>query len=372
MRPGMKLDLEYRHLSVRATIIRYNHVITKRYWRSAMSIKVAINGFGRVGRYLVRASLGRDDIEIVAVNTRAKATTLCHLLKYDSVHGIFNAEITGEEGKIIVNGKPITVTNETANLAQLPWKDLGVDIVLESTGKFRKKDQCRPHLDAGAKKVIIAAPGKGVDGTFVMGVNEEMYDPTRHHIVSNASCTTNCLAPVVKVIHDNFTVVRGLMTTIHAYTMDQRLLDGSHSDLRRGRAAALSIVPTSTGAAKAVAEVIPALEGKLDGIAMRVPTPNVSVVDLAVEVGKRVTIDDINGALKEAAEGRLKGIMAFCDEELVSVDFTSDSHSSIVDGPITTVIDGNFVKVFSWYDNESGFACRMVDLATFMGKKMTG
>lgn len=334
-----------------------------------MSIKVAINGFGRVGRYLVRASLGRDDVEIVAINTRAAATTLCHLLKYDSVHGKFKADVTAEEGKIIVNGKAITVTNETANLAQLPWKDLGVDIVLESTGKFRKKDQCSPHLDAGAKKVIIAAPGKGIDGTFVMGVNEETYDPSKHHIVSNASCTTNCLAPVAKVINDNFTIVKGLMTTVHAYTMDQRLLDGSHSDLRRGRAAALSIVPTSTGAAKAVAEVIPALKGKLDGIALRVPTPNVSLVDLAVEVEKTVTINDINAALKKEAEGPLKGIMAFCEEELVSVDFTSDHHSSIVDAPLTTVIDGNFVKVFSWYDNESGYASRMIDLAAYMGKR---
>jgi len=337
-----------------------------------MSIKVAINGFGRVGRYLVRASLGRDDIEIVAINTRAPATTLCHLLKYDSVHGKFKADVTCKEGKIIVNGKAITVTNETATVAQLPWKALGVDIVLESTGKFRKKDQCTPHLEAGAKKVIIAAPGKGIDGTFVMGVNEETYDPDKHHIVSNASCTTNCLAPVAKVINDNFTIVRGLMTTVHAYTMDQRLLDGSHSDLRRGRAAALSIVPTSTGAAKAVAEVVPALKGKLDGIALRVPTPNVSVVDLTVEVEKTVTINDINGALKKAANGKLKGIMAFCEEELVSVDFTSDAHSSIVDGPITTVIDGNLVKVFSWYDNESGYACRMIDLAAFMGRKLAG
>jgi glyceraldehyde 3-phosphate dehydrogenase len=337
-----------------------------------MGIKIAINGFGRVGRYLIRASLGRDDIDIVAVNTRAPAPTLCHLLKYDSVHGKCEADIASDGGNIFVDGKVITVTNETNDLARLPWKDLGVDIVLESTGKFRKKDQCAPHLAAGAKKVIIAAPGKGVDGTFVMGVNEGMYDPDKHHIVSNASCTTNCLAPVVKVIHDNFTVVRGFMTTVHAYTMDQRLLDGSHSDLRRGRAAALSIVPTSTGAAKAVAEVIPELKGRLDGIALRVPTPNVSVVDLAVEVGTTVTANDINGALKAAAEGPLRGIMAFSEEELVSVDFTSDRHSSIVDGPITTVIDGNLVKVFSWYDNESGYACRMIDLAAYMGRTLKG
>jgi glyceraldehyde 3-phosphate dehydrogenase len=337
-----------------------------------MSIKIAINGFGRVGRYLIRASLGRDDIEIKAVNTRASADTLCHLLKYDSVHGKCNADVTCDENALVVDGKTITVTNETADITKLPWNDLDVDVVMESTGRFRKKDECTGHLDAGAKKVIIAAPGKGIDGTFVMGVNEETYDPDKHHIISNASCTTNCLAPVVKVIHDNFTVVRGLMTTVHAYTMDQRLLDGSHSDLRRGRAAALSIVPTSTGAARAVTEVIPELKGKLDGVALRVPTPNVSMVDLAVEVGKTVSINDINGVLKAAAEGKLKGIMAFCEEELVSVDFTSDHHSSIVDAPLTTVIDGNFVKVFSWYDNESGYAARMIDLAVYIGNKMTG
>lgn len=337
-----------------------------------MSVKIAINGFGRVGRYLIRASLGRDDIEIMAVNTRASADTLCHLLKYDSVHGKCNAEVTCDGNALVVDGKRIAVTNETADITKLPWNDLDVDIVMESTGRFRKRDECIGHLDAGAKKVIIAAPGKGIDGTFVMGVNEETYDPDKHHIISNASCTTNCLAPVVKVIHDNFTVVRGLMTTVHAYTMDQRLLDGSHNDLRRGRAAAMSIVPTSTGAARAVTEVIPELKGKLDGVALRVPTPNVSIVDLAVQVGKTVSINDINGALKAAAEGKLKGIMAFCEEELVSVDFTSDHHSSIVDAPLTSVIDGNFVKVFSWYDNESGYAARMIDLAVFIGNKMMG
>jgi glyceraldehyde 3-phosphate dehydrogenase len=335
-----------------------------------MSIKIAINGFGRVGRYLIRASLGRDDIEITAVNTRASADTLCHLLKYDSVHGKCNADVTCDGKALVVDGKAITVTNETADIAKLPWNDLDVDVVMESTGRFRTKDECTGHLDAGAKKVIIAAPGKGIDGTFVMGVNEETYDPDKHHIISNASCTTNCLAPVVKVIHDHFTVVKGLMTTVHSYTMDQRLLDGSHNDLRRGRAAAMSIVPTSTGAARAVTEVIPELKGKLDGVALRVPTPNVSIVDLAVEVGKTVSINDINGALKAAAEGKLKGIMAFCEEELVSVDFTSDHHSSIVDAPLTTVIDGNFVKVFSWYDNESGYAARMIDLAVYIGTKM--
>lgn len=332
-----------------------------------MGIRVAINGFGRIGRYLVRTCEGRKDIEIIAVNTRAKAETLCHLLKYDSVHGRFRADIGSDEKHLIVNGKKIIVTNDTDNLTALPWKELGVDIVLESTGKFRKRDQCTGHLTAGAKKVIIAAPGKNIDGTFVMGVNEKSYDPKVQHIVSNASCTTNCLAPVAKVIHESFRIRRGLMTTIHSYTMDQRLLDGSHKDLRRGRAAAMSIVPTTTGAAAAVGEVIPDLKGKLDGIALRVPTPNVSLVDLAAELEQKTTAYDINTVLKNAATGPLKGIMAVCDEELVSVDFTSDEHSSIVDAPLTMVIEGNMVKIFAWYDNESGYACRMRDLAVYMG-----
>ena len=335
-----------------------------------MGIKVAINGFGRVGRYLVRACHGHEDIEIVAVNSRAKPAVLAHLLKYDSVHGIFAADITAAENELRIDGKKIAITQVTSTLADLPWAALGVDIVLESTGKFRKKDEVAGHLQAGAKKIIIAAPGKGIDGTFVMGVNEHTYDAKKHHIISNASCTTNCLAPVVKVLHDEFTVVRGLMTTVHAYTMDQRILDGSHKDLRRGRAAALSIVPTSTGAARAVTEVIPDLKGKMDGVALRVPTPNVSIVDLAAELKRNVTIAEINGALKAAAEGKLKGILAYCDEELVSVDFTSSPYSSIVDGHLTNLVDGNFVKVFSWYDNESGYACRMRDLALYIGKQL--
>jgi len=335
-----------------------------------MGIRVAINGFGRVGRYLVRACYGREDIEIVAINSRAKPAVLAHLLKYDSVHGIFAADIAATDKDLVIDGKKIAITQVTSTLADLPWADLGVAIVLESTGKFRKKDEVAGHLQAGAKKIIIAAPGKGIDGTFVMGVNEQTYDSARHHIISNASCTTNCLAPVVKILHDEFTVVRGLMTTVHAYTMDQRLLDGSHKDLRRGRAAALSIVPTSTGAAKAVTEVIPDLKGKMDGVALRVPTPNVSIVDLAAELKKNVTIGEINGALKAAAAGKLKGIMAYCEEELVSVDFTSSPYSSIVDAPLTNVVDGNFVKVFSWYDNESGYACRMRDLALYIGKQL--
>jgi len=335
-----------------------------------MVIRVAINGFGRVGRYMVRACYGRDDIEIVAINSRAKPAVLAHLLKYDSVHGIFGADIGATEKELVIDGRKIAITQVTTTLSDLPWNTMGVDIVLESTGKFRKKDEVAGHLQAGAKKIIIAAPGKGVDGTFVMGVNEHTYDAKKHHIISNASCTTNCLAPVVKVLHDEFTVVRGLMTTVHAYTMDQRILDGSHKDLRRGRAASLSIVPTSTGAAKAVTEVIPDLKGKMDGVALRVPTPNVSIVDLAAELKMNVTISDINGALKAAAEGKMKGIMAYCEEELVSVDFTSSPYSSIVDAPLTNVVDGNFVKVFSWYDNESGYACRMRDLALYIGKQL--
>lgn len=335
-----------------------------------MGIKVAINGFGRVGRYLVRACHGRDDIDIVAINSRAKPEILSHLLKYDSVHGQFEAPITTEGNHLIIDGKKILITHVTSTLSDLPWARMGVDIVLESTGNFRKKDDVTGHLVAGAKKIIIAAPGKGIDGTFVMGVNEHTYDNKKHHIISNASCTTNCLAPVVKVLHDEFTVVRAFMTTVHAYTMDQRLLDGSHKDLRRGRAAALSIVPTSTGAARAVTEVIPELKGKMDGVALRVPTPNVSIVDLAAELKKNVTIADVNGALKAAAEGKLKDILAYCAEELVSVDFTSSSYSSIVDAPLTNVLDGNFVKVFAWYDNESGYACRMRDLALYIGKQL--
>jgi glyceraldehyde 3-phosphate dehydrogenase len=269
-----------------------------------------------------------------------------------------------------VNGKSIAVTTVTDDLSRLPWKQMEIDIVLECTGKFRKKDDLAAHLQAGAKKIILAVPGKGVDGTFVMGVNESAYDPKRHHIISNASCTTNCLAPVARVLNDHFTIIRGYMTTVHAYTMDQRLLDGSHKDLRRSRAAALSIVPTSTGAAKAMGDVIPDLKGKLAGLALRVPTPNVSVVDLAVEVGRPVTVEEVNGALKAAADSYLKNIMAFCEEELVSVDFTSSPYSAIVDASLTSVLAGNFVKVFAWYDNESGYACRMRDLALHVGRQL--
>jgi glyceraldehyde 3-phosphate dehydrogenase len=335
-----------------------------------MGIKVAINGFGRVGRYIVRACIGYDDIDIVAINSRAKPETLAHLLKYDSVHGKIGVDVSVDGHNLVVDGKPIALTTVTQDISALPWKQMGIDIVLESTGKFKKRDELAAHIQAGARKVILAVPGKGVDGTFVMGVNENAYDPKKHHIISNASCTTNCLAPVAKVLHDHFRIIKGFMTTVHAYTMDQRLLDGSHKDLRRSRAAALSIVPTSTGAAKALGDVIPDLKGKLDGLSLRVPTPNVSMVDLGVEVGQPVTVNEINGALKAAANSYLKDIMAFCEEELVSVDFTGSPYSCIVDGPLTAVLAGNFVKVFAWYDNESGYACRMRDLALHIGRKL--
>ncbi len=335
-----------------------------------MAVKVAINGFGRTGRSILRACAGRGDIEVVAVNSRAHTSILAHLLKYDSVHGKFGAEVSHGEDHLVVGGKKVAVTNETKNIGSLPWGAMGVDIVLESTGVFRKRDQIAGHLTAGAKKVILAAPGKGVDATFVVGVNEESYDPRKHHVVSNASCTTNCLAPLAKVLHDRFGIKRGFMTTCHAYTMDQRLLDGSHNDLRRARAAALSIVPTTTGAARTVGEVIPELKGKLDGVALRVPTPNVSVVDLVAEVSRSVSTDEVNASVREAAAGRFKDIIFYCEEELVSIDFTSSPYSTIFDAPLTNVMDGSFIKVFAWYDNEMGFASRMRDLAIHMGKRL--
>jgi len=331
--------------------------------------KIAISGFGRVGRCLVRACLNEDEVEIVAINSRAKPAALAHLLKYDSVHGRIAAEVSADENFILLNGKKIMVLGATTNPAELPWGDLGIDVLVESTGKFTKREDLAGHLAAGAKKVILAAPGKGLDGTFVMGVNEDTYDPTRHDVISNASCTTNCLAPIAKVLNDKFGILKGLMTTVHSYTMDQRLLDGSHKDPRRGRAAALSIVPTSTGAAVAVAEVIPALKGKLDGLALRVPTPNVSIVDLSAELSKPVTVQEVNAAFKDAAAGRLKGILQFSEDELVSIDFMGSNYSSIVDAPLTKVIGGTLVKVFSWYDNECGYASRIRDLALYITRQ---
>jgi len=332
-----------------------------------MSVKVAINGFGRIGRNVLRAAQGNSDIDIVAINDLTDSATLAHLLKYDSVHGTFSADVKAQDGAILVNGKAIKVCSER-DPANLPWKDLGVEIVIESTGLFTKRADAAKHIDAGARKVIISAPGKDVDLTVCMGVNESSYDPAQHHVVSNASCTTNCLAPVAKVIMEQFGIVKGLMTTVHAYTNDQRILDLPHSDLRRARAAALSMIPTTTGAAKAVALVLPELKGKLDGLAVRVPTPNVSLVDLVVETEKATTIEEVNAALKAAAEGPLKGILAFCEEPLVSIDFNGSPASSTVDAQTTSVIGGTMVKVMSWYDNEWGYSNRIVDLTSLMAK----
>ncbi len=333
-----------------------------------MAVRVAINGFGRIGRNFFRACHKNKDIEIVAVNDLTDAKTLAHILKYDSLAGEFAADVQHAEGKLIVDGKDITVAAK-ADPAELPWKDLKVEIAIESTGRFVDRAGAEKHLKAGAKKVLISAPAKEPDATFVLGVNDETYDPKKHHIISNASCTTNCLAPVAKVVHDSFGVVHGLMNTIHSYTNDQRILDLAHKDLRRARAAAMSIIPTSTGAAKAVSLVLPELKGRLDGMSLRVPTPNVSVVDVVFEVSKKVTKEDVNAALKAAADGRMKGILQFEEKPLVSIDFRLNSHSSIVDAALTSVMDGTMVKVVSWYDNEWGYSCRLRDLALLVGKK---
>jgi len=336
-----------------------------------MAVKVSINGFGRIGRCVLRVVAGNPgaygDVDIVSINDLTDAKTLAHLFKYDSVFGIFNGEVSNTSDAIIVNGKKIKIHSEK-DPAALPWKAEGVDVVVEATGRFRDKSKCMAHITAGARKVIITAPAKEEDLTVVLGVNDDKYDKNSHHIVSNASCTTNCLAPVVKVIHDRFGIEKGHMTTIHSYTNDQRLLDLPHDDLRRARAAALSMIPTTTGAAKAVALVMPELKGKLDGNAIRVPTPNVSVVDFVCMVKEGVTAEKVNAALKEAANSKLKGILQFCEEELVSIDFVGNRHSSIVDAASTKVIDGNMVKVLSWYDNEWGYSNRVVDLIKFMMK----
>ncbi len=331
-----------------------------------MSLKVAINGFGRIGRMVFRAGINNDDIDFLAINDLTDPSTLAHLLKYDSVHGRVEAGISATDHSVIVNGKEIDIYSEREP-GKLPWGDLGVETVFECTGLFRDREKASAHLKAGAKKVIISAPAKGPDLTVVMGVNQHEYDPQRHHIVSNASCTTNCLAPVCKVLLDHFGIEKGLMTTTHAYTGDQRLLDFPHKDLRRARAAALSMIPTTTGAAKAVSLVLPQLEGKLNGMAIRVPTPNVSVVDLVAQLNKTATADEINNALKQAAETDLKGILAFSTEPLVSIDFNGRSVSSTVDGPSTMAI-GDMAKVLAWYDNEVGYSTRMVDLAMHMAK----
>jgi glyceraldehyde 3-phosphate dehydrogenase len=333
-----------------------------------MAIKVGINGFGRIGRNLVRAALENRDIDFVAVNDITDTKTLAHLLKYDSILGNLTATIEAGDGWISVNGDTFKVLSQK-DPALLPWKDLGVDVVFESTGLFTKRDDATKHVAGGAKRVIITAPATGPDGSFVMGVNHEQYDPAKHVVISNASCTTNCLAPVAKVLHERFGIRKGWMTTIHSYTNDQRLLDLPHKDLRRARAAALSMIPTTTGAAKAVGEVLPALKGKLDGFSMRVPTPNVSVVDLSALLEKKTTADEVNAAFRAAAAGPLKGILAVEDAPLVSIDFRGNPNSSIIDSAYTKVMDGDFVKVLSWYDNEWGYSKRCIDLLMYMASR---
>lgn len=332
-----------------------------------MKPKVAINGFGRIGRLVFRANLLSEKLDIVAINDLTDNDTLAHLLEFDSVHGTLDADISVKgEDTIVVNGKEIKALSQR-NPEELPWEELGVDIVIEATGVFRTREGANKHITAGAKKVVITAPAKSeIDLTVVLGVNEEKYNKDEHHIVSNASCTTNCLAPVVKVLNDTFGIKRGLMTTIHAYTNDQRILDLPHKDLRRSRAAGMSMIPTTTGAAKAVGIVLPELAGKLNGFAVRVPTPDVSFVDLTVELEKDVTVEDVNGAFTEAANGALKGVLAVETRPLVSVDYTGNNNSSIVDAGMTEVMEGNLVKVASWYDNEWGYSCRTVDLAALM------
>lgn len=335
-----------------------------------MATRVAINGFGRIGRNILRAAKKAGaDLDFVAVNDITDNKTLAHLLRYDSVHGKYPGTIETDADGLIVDGAKLRVVSEK-DPANLPWKELGVDIVLEATGRFTNRDDAQKHLQAGAKKVIITAPAKGEDITIVMGVNEKKYDPKAHHVISNASCTTNCLAPVVKVILDEFGFKRGLMTTVHSYTNDQQILDLPHKDLRRARAANLSIIPTTTGAAKATSLVLPEVKGKIDGIAMRVPTPDVSIVDLTAEVEKSVTVDALNNAFRKAAAGSLKGILDVSDEPLVSIDYTGNQFSAIVDSLSTFVIEDRFIKVMAWYDNEMGYSTRCVDLAVYVARQM--
>jgi len=334
-----------------------------------MAIRVGINGFGRIGRNVFRACLGESKLEFVAVNDITNSATLAHLLKHDSIHGTLKDDVKAEGDALVVGGKSVKVLAER-DPSKLPWKSLGVDLVLECSGIFTERDKAAAHLTAGAKKVIVSAPSKGADLTVCYGVNHTAFDAAKHHVLSNASCTTNCLAPVAKVLHETFGIKRGLMTTVHAYTNDQRILDLPHEDLRRARAAALSMIPTSTGAAKAIGLVIPALDGKLDGMAVRVPTPNVSLVDLTAELEKPATEKDVNAAIKAAAEGPLKGVLQYCTEPLVSIDFNGSQYSSIFDSALTRVIDKNFVKVLSWYDNEWGFSNRMRDVSVYVGGKL--
>ena len=334
-----------------------------------MAIKVGINGFGRIGRMFLRAALTKKDIEVVAVNDITDAPTLAHLLKYDSIHGKLRHEVKVEGSTIFLDGKPLQVLAER-DPAKLPWSKLGVQVVIESTGLFTARDKAALHLAAGAKKVVISAPADGVDVTLCLGVNHHVYDPKKHDVISNASCTTNCLAPIGKVLHDSFGVAHGLMTTVHSYTSDQMLQDGPHKDLRRARAAGVSMIPTSTGAAKAIGLVLPALNGKLDGIAIRVPTSNVSLVDLTVTVDKDADVKAVNAAMKTAADGPLKGILEYSEAPLVSVDLNGNPHSSIFDAPLTKVVGKRMVKVFSWYDNEWGYSNRLADIAAFVADQL--
>jgi glyceraldehyde 3-phosphate dehydrogenase len=335
-----------------------------------MGIKVGINGFGRIGRPVFKIAMEKfgEDAEIVLINDMTSPKTLAHLLKYDSTYGVYSGEVSATENSIIVNGKEIHISAES-DPSKIKWGEYGVDVVIESTGRFTSKQAAMKHIEGGAKRVIISAPAKDEDITIVMGVNEHLYDPEKHIVISNASCTTNCLAPMAKVLHEKFGIVKGLMNTIHSYTNDQRILDQPHEDLRRSRSAALSIIPTSTGAAKAVALVLPELKGKLTGMSMRVPTPTVSVVDLVVDLEREVTAEEVNKALKDASENELKGILQFCEEPLVSVDFKGSAYSSIIDALSTMVIQGNMVKVISWYDNEYGYSNRVVDLVKYIANK---
>jgi len=331
-------------------------------------MRVAINGFGRIGRLVLRAAEADPKIEIVAVNDITDAATLAHLLKYDSVHGVLRTPVSAEDGALVVGGRRVRALAEK-DPKSLPWREMEVDVVVESTGLFTSREKAALHLEAGARRVIISAPSKDADVTIALGVNQEAYDPAKHKVISNASCTTNCLAPVVKVVHDRWQVKRGWMTTIHAYTNDQRILDLPHQDLRRARAAAINQIPTTTGAARAIGLVIPELKGKLDGISMRVPVPNGSIVDLVAELERNATRDELNAAFREAAEGPLKGILEYSEDDLVSSDIIGNPHSSIVDGKLTAVMDGNLIKVLAWYDNEWGFSNRVIELIHLIGSR---
>ena len=333
-----------------------------------MPVKIGLNGFGRIGRFLTRLMADETEVELAVVNARADNPSLVHLLKYDSVHGRFRGEAIATDAGFILNGRPVTVTRQP--LGEYTWKDLGVDIVVETTGKVKDGEALAKHLAGGAKKAIIGAPGKGVDLTVVPGVNDDLYDPAKHHILSCASCTTNCMAPATKVILDNFGIKHGLITTVHSYTMSQRILDGSHKDLRRARAASMSIIPTTTGAAKAVGEVLPMLKGKLDGMSLRVPTPNVSLVDMVLEVEKPTTKEAVNAVLKAAALGPMAGNMGYCDEPLVSVDFVSTAYGGVVDSLLTTVMDKTMVKLIIWYDNEGGYTNQLLRLIKKVAKRL--